>query len=142
MITPSFIITEVCRSYDVSRSDVLSRRRHRKFTAPRHAAMYIIKEKSSLSYPAIGRIFDRDHTTVVHVCRQIRRRDINRDLLYLLESNTKVVPEVRVQFEKSLDMALDDFKRALCVRIENDPIGTLGVLAKALKDIQKKEAAG
>lgn len=132
MITPTFIINQVCISYGISRADIFSQRRNRQFSRPRQIAMLIIKEKSTLSYPAIGRIFNRDHTTIVHACKAVRKRDINRDLLYLFEDNTAVMPEVRMEFEKTLDIALDDFKRALCIRLENNPIRTLAVLAKAL----------
>jgi len=39
---------------------------------PRQAAMYLCKELTTQSLPAIGRAFaDRDHTTVLHACKRV-----------------------------------------------------------------------
>ena len=35
----------------------------------RHAAMYVARQ-SGLSFPAVGRLFRRDHTTVVYACKR------------------------------------------------------------------------
>ncbi|MCF3934332.1 hypothetical protein L1787_13025 [Acuticoccus sp. M5D2P5] len=47
-------------------NDLLSRRRARTITRPRQIAMLVVHERTSLSLPQIGRLFDRDHTTVLH----------------------------------------------------------------------------
>jgi len=39
---------------------------------PRQAAMYLCKELTTQSLPAIGRAFGgRDHTTVLHACKRV-----------------------------------------------------------------------
>ncbi len=53
-------------------SDLLSAKRDRKITLPRHIAMYLSKELTSHSLPSIGDAFGgRDHTTVIHACKKI-----------------------------------------------------------------------
>ena len=36
--------------------------------------MYIIRNLTKLSLPEIGRVFGRDHSTVIHSCSQIEKR--------------------------------------------------------------------
>jgi hypothetical protein len=65
------VIRTVARYYGVSLTDLLSCRRSRSVARFRHVAMYLAKELTRLSLPAIGRVLDRDHSTVLHGCRKI-----------------------------------------------------------------------
>ncbi|MBI1383334.1 MAG: chromosomal replication initiator protein DnaA [Rhizobiales bacterium] len=66
------ILKLVSRHYGVSRTDILSQRRHRSVVRPRQVAMYLAKQLTSRSLPEIGRrIGLRDHTTVLHAVRKI-----------------------------------------------------------------------
>ncbi|HEX7112354.1 MAG TPA: chromosomal replication initiator protein DnaA [Mizugakiibacter sp.] len=59
--------------YQVRLSDLLSKRRVRSVARPRQLAMALAKELTEHSLPEIGDAFaGRDHTTVLHACRQIR----------------------------------------------------------------------
>lgn len=40
----------------------------------RQECMALIREKTDLSLPQIGRIFNRDHSTVLHALRAVERR--------------------------------------------------------------------
>jgi chromosomal replication initiator protein len=58
--------------YKVKVSDMHSKNRSRVVARPRQMAMALSKELTSLSLPEIGQNFGgRDHTTVLHACRQI-----------------------------------------------------------------------
>ncbi len=64
----------VAEYYKVKISDLLSKRRNRSITRPRQMAMHIAKELTEHSLPEIGNAFGgRDHTTVLHACRQIKQ---------------------------------------------------------------------
>lgn len=66
------ILRIVSRHYGVSRSDLLSQRRHRSVVWPRQIGMYLAKQMTQRSLPEIGRRFgNRDHTTVLHAIRKI-----------------------------------------------------------------------
>ncbi len=53
--------------------DLLSKRRTRSLARPRQVAMALSKELTEHSLPEIGDAFGgRDHTTVLHACRQVR----------------------------------------------------------------------
>ena len=59
--------------YGLQIKDLLSKRRTRTLARPRQVAMALSKELTEHSLPEIGDAFaGRDHTTVLHACRQIR----------------------------------------------------------------------
>jgi chromosomal replication initiator protein len=60
--------------YQVRLQDLLSKRRVRSLARPRQIAMTLAKELTEHSLPEIGEAFGgRDHTTVLHACRTIRK---------------------------------------------------------------------
>jgi chromosomal replication initiator protein len=62
-------------SLELSSEDLASPKRNRQVVYARQVAMYLCRELTSLSLPAIGQSFGgRDHTTVLHAHRQIRSR--------------------------------------------------------------------
>lgn len=63
------ILVEVAEEFGVEVRHLRSEIRSQRFTQPRQAAMGLARELTQRSYPTIGRILNRDHTTVVHGCR-------------------------------------------------------------------------
>lgn len=68
------IVAEVLADYPgTTWADVKSLRRTRELVAPRQACMVAVyDERKDLSLPQIGRLFNRDHTTVLHAVRKIK----------------------------------------------------------------------
>lgn len=60
------IIEEVAAKYGVAVKEILSDRRARVLIPPRHEAMFRCVAETHLSLPAIGRVFNRDHTSIGH----------------------------------------------------------------------------
>ena len=59
--------------YGLQLREMLGKKRTRSLARPRQMAMALAKELTEHSLPEIGVAFDgRDHTTVLHACRQIR----------------------------------------------------------------------
>ncbi len=77
--------------YKIRVSDMHSKKRSRAIARPRQVAMALAKELTQLSLPEIGSNFGgRDHTTVLHACRQIGRLrenvpELNHDVNFLLQ---------------------------------------------------------
>jgi chromosomal replication initiator protein len=77
--------------YKVRISDMHSKKRSRAVARPRQVAMALAKELTQLSLPEIGSNFGgRDHTTVLHACRQIAKLretspEMNQDVVFLLQ---------------------------------------------------------
>jgi chromosomal replication initiator protein len=77
--------------YKIRFSEMHSKKRSRAIARPRQVAMALAKELTQLSLPEIGSNFGgRDHTTVLHACRQIAKlreshADLNHDVNFLLQ---------------------------------------------------------
>ncbi|MCS7237509.1 MAG: hypothetical protein NZ899_04480 [Thermoguttaceae bacterium] len=68
----AFIAKSVARLWGVSLAELRGSARHRAVATARHVAMFLARERLSLSLKQIGRYFGgRDHTTVAHACRRI-----------------------------------------------------------------------
>jgi chromosomal replication initiator protein len=64
-----------CSHFGITVEELLSPRRSPRIAWPRQLAMYLAREITGESLPAIGRQFGgRDHTTVLHACRRAGAR--------------------------------------------------------------------
>jgi chromosomal replication initiator protein len=84
---------QVARRFDLDVSDLKSACRRKDLVTPRQIAMYLIRELTDTSLPAIGRAFGgRDHTTVLHACKQVASK-LNRDrnLALLIEELSRLI---------------------------------------------------
>ena len=71
-ITPEVILDATAEKFGLSKEDIIGQRRHRPLVTARQIAMYVFRELTELSYPAIAREFGgRDHTTVIHAVDKI-----------------------------------------------------------------------
>lgn len=73
VITFEQIAKTVCQHYKQPRLHVFSQRRSADLVRPRQVIMYLAREHTALSLPAIGRLIgDRDHTTALHGATKIK----------------------------------------------------------------------
>lgn len=74
--------------FHVKISDLKSRRRSKTLVHPRQIAMYLCRELTDSSFPEIGRQFGgKDHTTIIHACKQITKaREADGTLSATIES--------------------------------------------------------
>lgn len=71
-IQPQKIIIATAEFFDITVDEIYGPKRTQQLTKPRHIAMYLCHELTSLSLPKIGDLFNgRDHTTVMHACKKI-----------------------------------------------------------------------
>ena len=74
LISIEDIQRHVSAHFNIKTNDMFSNRRAAAIARPRQIAMYLAKDLTSLSYPAIGRSFGgRDHTTVMHAVKKIEQ---------------------------------------------------------------------
>ena len=71
-ITVEDVQRTACDYFGVTFSDLKSPRRHRAVTFPRMIAMYLCRNQAGASFPAIGRSFDKDHSTAVSAVARIQ----------------------------------------------------------------------
>jgi len=72
------ITSVVCEHFAVEPTDLHSRRRSRHVALPRQVAMYLCRVHLGTSYPRIGELFERDHSTAIHAITTTEAR-LRRD---------------------------------------------------------------
>ena len=60
------IISKVSQKYCVSKEDRYSKKRASNIALARHICVYLLRKLSELSYKQIGRLFGKDHSTIMH----------------------------------------------------------------------------
>lgn len=89
-ITASSIMKVTASTFGFGVDDLMGVSRKRPVVIARQVAMYVVRELTDLSYPAIGKAFgDKDHTTVMHSVEKIETlmghdRDIYRQVSDIL----------------------------------------------------------
>ena len=85
--TPDLIISQVALYYGVDEAALRGTHRGRNVTDARQMSMYLIRSMTNLSLPDIGKVFDKNHTTVLHSIRQVEEamaagklKDVERDI--------------------------------------------------------------
>ncbi|MBC8364231.1 MAG: chromosomal replication initiator protein DnaA [Actinobacteria bacterium] len=82
-VTPEVILRHTSELYGFSVVDLIGPSRRRPLVQVRQIAMYVFRDLTDLSFPAIGREFgDRDHTTVIHAVDKIRSLMGSRQEIY------------------------------------------------------------
>ncbi|MCS7197959.1 MAG: chromosomal replication initiator protein DnaA [Candidatus Bipolaricaulota bacterium] len=72
-LTPELIKREVARYYQISVEDLEGESRERRIACARQIAIYLARELTERSFPALGMSFGgRDHTTIMHAYRKAK----------------------------------------------------------------------
>ena len=81
--TPEELLDEISGILKFDVEALKSKSRQRPLVTARQEAMYVFRELTDLSYPAIARLFGgRDHTTVIHANEKIQRLMKERKQVY------------------------------------------------------------
>ena len=82
-ITPPLIMGETANYFNITTDDLVGQSRTHVLVTARQIAMYLCRELTDFSLPAIGRLFgNRDHTTVMHANKKIRQLMAERRTIY------------------------------------------------------------
>ncbi len=93
-ISPQFILETTSAAYGFSVEAICGPSRTRPLVTARQVAMYLTRELTDYSYPAIGRVFGkRDHTTVIHAVDKIAGQMQERRQIY--EQVTELIQKIR-----------------------------------------------
>lgn len=85
-ITPETILKILEKRYGISKEEMTSKKRTADIVYSRHLAIYLIQEFTDLSLKRIGRLFDRDHSTIISARDNVAKR-IKSDSLFNKEVN-------------------------------------------------------
>ena len=72
-ITPDIIIAKCGEYFGVSKKDILSASRSKEVKNARQTAIYLTREILDLSFPAMGEIFNKNHTTILYSYEKLKK---------------------------------------------------------------------
>ena len=64
-VTPAKILSYVSQKYGVPEEDIKSSKRSKDIVNARHIVVYLIRNLTDMPFVSIGKIFNRDHTTIM-----------------------------------------------------------------------------
>lgn len=73
------VFSFVYKKFNVSREDIVSPKRSHDIAEARHLSIYLIRKITDISLPSIGKIFNRDHTTVLSSINKVEKRIVNNN---------------------------------------------------------------
>ena len=65
------ILQTVIEYFNLSSKQVKGKSRKKELVKARWIAMYLIREETNMKLEAIGELFNRDHTTVIHALQSV-----------------------------------------------------------------------
>ena len=73
-VTVEKIFSSMFQKYGVKKEDLISTKRTKEIALARHITIYVIREVTEMSLPNIGKIFNRDHSTIISSIETIERK--------------------------------------------------------------------
>lgn len=73
-VTIDKIYTAVYKKYNVKKEDILGVKRNKEIAEARHIAIYLIRQITEMSYPNIGKLFGKDHATIMSSYDKIKKK--------------------------------------------------------------------
>ena len=93
-ITPDLILQATSDMFGFTIEEIKGKSRQRPLVTARQIAMYVFRDSTDLSYPAIAREFGgRDHTTVIHAVEKIKALMGERRQIY--DQVTELLNQIR-----------------------------------------------
>lgn len=68
------IFSTVFNKYGVGKEDLIGPKRNKDIAFARHVCIYLIRDITEMSYPGIGKMFNRDHTTILASCDIVAKK--------------------------------------------------------------------
>ena len=83
--SPEIIVEETAKYYTMEPRQILGTSRTKDVVQARQVAIYLIRSITNLSLPEIGKVFGKDHTTIMHSLSKIETQiKTNRDLTEII----------------------------------------------------------
>ena len=83
------IFTFVEKKFGVDKKTILGKSRAGEVALARHLTIYLIRELTDMSYPNIGKIFDKNHSTMISSCMTIEKKMSGDMNFYITVSELK-----------------------------------------------------
>ena len=76
-VTIDKIFAAVYQKFNIPKDEVVGKKRNKEIAIARHVAIYLIREITEMSFPNIGKIFDRNHSTILSSIDIVKRRIVS-----------------------------------------------------------------
>ena len=91
-VTVDKLFAKVSEKYGVSKDELVGTKRNKDIANARHICIYLIRKATDMSLPNIGKLFNRDHTTVLESTKLIEKRRaedaiFNAEMAEMLKKN-------------------------------------------------------
>ena len=83
-VTVDKIFTAVFKRYGITKEDIIGQKRNKDIANARHIVIYLIREITEMSLPNIGKILNRDHSTVLTSIDKIKKK-LTSDSMFNIE---------------------------------------------------------
>jgi hypothetical protein len=70
--TPDFVLDKISKHFDISLDALLEHKRAADIVMVRHITFYFLRKYCEIHLTKIGKMFNRDHTTVIHGVRKVK----------------------------------------------------------------------
>ena len=77
------VFTCIHKKYGIDKKTLIGKSRTQDVAFTRHIAIYLVHEMTDMSYPSVGKIFDRNHSTIMSSCDIIEKK-LSSDPLFLI----------------------------------------------------------
>ena len=92
--SPEAMLDVIAQFFDFPVEAICGKSRQRPLVTARQIGMYVFRELTDLSYPAIARIFGgRDHTTVIHAVDKVQKQMKERHIVY--DQVTELIQKIK-----------------------------------------------
>ena len=83
-ITVDKIFSAVFNKYNISKQELIGSKRNKDIAYARHISIYLIREITEMSFKSIGRLFNRDHSTIINSYELVATK-VAKDPLFNME---------------------------------------------------------
>ncbi|MBR3862260.1 MAG: chromosomal replication initiator protein DnaA, partial [Clostridia bacterium] len=72
-VTIDKIFAAVYKKFDIPKEEIVGKKRTKEIAKVRHITIYLIREITEMSYPNIGKLFERDHATIMSSLEVVKK---------------------------------------------------------------------
>jgi len=73
-VTVDKIFTSVYKKYNIKKEDIVGKSRTKEIANARHITVYLIRNITEISHPSIGKLLDRDHSTIISSLEAVEKK--------------------------------------------------------------------
>ena len=88
-VTIDKIFAEIFKKYNIPREEIVGKKRTKEIARARHVAIYLVRDITEMSYPNIGKLFGRDHATVMSSLDVVKKKIVADPLFSIDVENMK-----------------------------------------------------